>query len=63
MASRRDFLKHAGFLTGTAVAAATGVAEAASEHGPHVDPDRMGVLCDFTLCIGCRRCEMIFGSH
>jgi Fe-S-cluster-containing dehydrogenase component len=57
MASRRDFLKQAGFLTGTAVAAATGVEAATGEHGPHVDPDRMGVLCDFTLCIGCRSCE------
>ncbi|MBD3222499.1 4Fe-4S dicluster domain-containing protein [bacterium] len=57
MASRRDFLRHAGFLTGTAVAATTGVKKAAAAHGPHIDDDRMGVLCDFTLCIGCRSCE------
>jgi len=58
MASRRDFLKQVGFLSGTAVAAGAGLETArAQEHGPHIDDDRLGVLCDFTLCIGCRSCE------
>ncbi|MEZ4388113.1 MAG: 4Fe-4S dicluster domain-containing protein [Candidatus Krumholzibacteriia bacterium] len=62
MATRRDFLKQAGWLSGTAVAAAVGVETAAASTGPHLDPDRMGVLCDFTLCIGCRSCEWACAS-
>jgi len=57
MATRRDFLKQAGFISGTAVAATVGARSATAATGPHLDDDRMGVLCDFTLCIGCRSCE------
>ncbi|MCP4572848.1 MAG: 4Fe-4S dicluster domain-containing protein [bacterium] len=53
MVTRRDFIKCAG----GAVAALGGVETALASTGPHLDPDRVGVLCDFTLCIGCRRCE------
>ena len=51
--SRRGFVK----LTAAALAtlSATGVA-GASEHAS-LDPDRMGVLVDLTVCVGCRRCE------
>ncbi|HOX27011.1 MAG TPA: 4Fe-4S dicluster domain-containing protein [Candidatus Krumholzibacteria bacterium] len=57
MRSRRDFLKLTGAAAGGAVAALAGVESARAATGPHLDPDRVGVLCDFTLCIGCRRCE------
>jgi Fe-S-cluster-containing dehydrogenase component len=56
MVTRRNFLKSAGAAAGTAVAALTGI-EAAQASTSGLDPDRVGVLCDFTLCIGCRRCE------
>ena len=56
MVTRRNFLKSAGAVAGGAVTALTGV-EAALASGPALDPGRIGVLCDFTLCIGCRRCE------
>ncbi len=58
--SRRGFVK----LSCAALAAASvgRVAEAASggagsHSGPELDDDRMGVLVDLTLCVGCRRCE------
>jgi formate dehydrogenase iron-sulfur subunit len=57
MVTRRDFLKIAGTATGTAAAAALAGPALASEHGPHLSPDRQGVLVDATVCIGCRRCE------
>jgi len=57
MTSRRDFLKLSGAAAGGAVAALVGVETARAATGPHLDPERIGVLCDFTLCIGCRRCE------
>ncbi len=58
MVSRRDFLK----ITGTAATtAAAGLVCAdtaqGAGHGKHLDPDRVGVLTDLTICIGCRRCE------
>jgi Fe-S-cluster-containing dehydrogenase component len=53
MVTRRNFLKSAG----AAAAALGGVDAALAANGPHLDDDRVGVLCDFTLCIGCRRCE------
>jgi Fe-S-cluster-containing dehydrogenase component len=56
MVSRRDFLKITGTAAGTVAAAATGI-ESARASGHDLDPDRIGVLADFTLCIGCRRCE------
>ena len=55
MVTRRDFLKFTGTAAGTAAAALAGVESAQAR--PALDPDRVGVLCDFTLCIGCRRCE------
>ena len=57
MVSRREFLKITGTVAGTAAASLTGVDAAFGSGGPHLDPDRIGVLTDLTLCIGCRRCE------
>ncbi len=56
MVSRRDFLKITGTVAGTAAASLTGIS-VASESSSHLDPDRFGVLTDYTECIGCRRCE------
>jgi formate dehydrogenase iron-sulfur subunit len=56
MVNRRDFLKMTGTAVGTAAVACTG-ASTAEASGQHLDPDRFGVLTDFTECIGCRRCE------
>jgi formate dehydrogenase iron-sulfur subunit len=55
MVSRRDFFKITGTAAGTAALTAVG----AEASGPplDLDPDRLGVLTDTTLCIGCRRCE------
>jgi Fe-S-cluster-containing dehydrogenase component len=53
--SRRAFLK-----AGTAVGAAVvGLTPAVAQAGPKnvLSPDRMGVLVDTTVCIGCRNCE------
>ena len=53
--NRRSFLK-----TSTAIgAAATGLTPAVANAGPRniLSPDRMGVLVDTTVCIGCRNCE------
>ena len=52
---RRSFLK-----TGTAIcAAAVGLTPAVAKAAPRniLSPDRMGVLVDTTVCIGCRQCE------
>ncbi len=58
MVSRRDFLK----IGGTAAITLAGVEKVqASEN--HLDPDRFGVLADFTFCIGCRRCEWACSSE
>ena len=57
MSSRREFLKLGGAAAGGAVAALAGVESALAATGPHLDADRLGVLCDFTLCVGCRKCE------
>ncbi|MGV1098265.1 4Fe-4S dicluster domain-containing protein [Thiovibrio sp. JS02] len=53
--NRRSFLK--GGLAGGAALAATGAktASAAQDFGGY--PDSMGVLVDFTKCVGCRTCE------
>ncbi|MBK8164972.1 MAG: 4Fe-4S dicluster domain-containing protein [bacterium] len=56
MVTRRDFLKLSGAAAGTAALAATG-AVASSGSTSKLDPARVGVLTDLTLCIGCRRCE------
>jgi len=55
MVTRRDFLKLTGATAGAAALTATDAL--ASAGGTHLDPDRIGVLSDLTLCIGCRRCE------
>ncbi|MBU0676456.1 MAG: 4Fe-4S dicluster domain-containing protein [Proteobacteria bacterium] len=54
--NRRFFLK--GGMAGTALLADTGLAKkasAADTFGGY--PDSMGVLVDFTKCVGCRSCE------
>jgi formate dehydrogenase iron-sulfur subunit len=56
MVSRRDFMKITGTVAGTAAASLVGV-ESACASGHHLEPDRFGVLTDYTECIGCRRCE------
>lgn len=56
MVTRRDFLKLSGAAAGTAALAATGAAASPSATSK-LDPARVGVLTDLTLCIGCRRCE------
>jgi len=56
MGSRRDFLKLCGLTAGSALTTLTGV-ESAHASQEELDPDRIGVLADATLCIGCRRCE------
>lgn len=56
MVSRRDFLKIAGTAAGTTALSVMGV-ESAEASSDHLDSDRFGVLADFTLCVGCRRCE------
>lgn len=57
MVSRRDFLKIAGTAAGTAALSMVGADSALASSESHLDPDRFGVLADFTVCIGCRRCE------
>jgi Fe-S-cluster-containing dehydrogenase component len=52
--SRRSFLKSLGAL-GAGVAGLPAVAKAAPKNV--LSPDRMGVLVDTTVCIGCRTCE------
>jgi len=56
--SRRDFLKVAATVGGT-VAGLTGLSpkEAKASASKTLSEDRMGVLVDTTVCIGCRRCE------
>jgi formate dehydrogenase iron-sulfur subunit len=52
--SRRDFLKTSA-LIGTAAVGMSSSTKAASEN--ILSEDRMGVLVDTTVCIGCRKCE------
>jgi Fe-S-cluster-containing dehydrogenase component len=57
--SRRGFLKLAAGAGAAGAAATLGLpteAQAAHEFPGH--PDRRGVLCDTSLCIGCRSCEV-----
>ena len=53
--NRRNFLKTAGLLT-TAI---TGVSTKQTKAAPKniLSEDRMGVLVDTTVCVGCRNCE------
>jgi Fe-S-cluster-containing dehydrogenase component len=52
---RRNFLKTAGLLT----ASLTGISAKSAKAAPEniLSEDRMGVLVDTTVCIGCRNCE------
>ena len=50
---RREFLKRAAYISGTAL---TG-REEVSAADARPDAERYGVLVDTTFCIGCRRCE------
>src|SRR3970282_444815 len=53
--SRRDFLKKAAVIG----AGVTGLSTSSAKAGPKniLSEDRMGVLVDTTVCIGCRNCE------
>ncbi|MBI5475458.1 MAG: 4Fe-4S dicluster domain-containing protein [Ignavibacteriales bacterium] len=53
--SRRDFLKNS--IAGGI--AATGISASVANAGPKniLSADRMGVLVDTTVCVGCRNCE------
>jgi len=51
--NRRTFLKTAA-IAGTAAA---GISTASSAPKNILSPDRMGVLVDTTVCVGCRNCE------
>lgn len=53
--NRRSFLKASTLIT----AAAAGLTPATAEAGPEnlLSPNRLGVLVDTTVCIGCRNCE------
>lgn len=53
--SRRDFLKTAGLISAGAAGMQTKEVKAAPKN--ILSDDRMGVLIDTTVCIGCRRCE------
>jgi Fe-S-cluster-containing dehydrogenase component len=44
-------------LAGAALAAMSAPAVGESAEHAALDPDRMGVLVDLTVCVGCRRCE------
>jgi len=56
--SRRDFLKVAAAVGGTAAGlTALTPKEAKAAASKTLSEDRMGVLVDTTVCIGCRRCE------
>ncbi len=62
---RRQFMKSA-LALGAGVAGASTLAPAKAGAGPLnvLDPDRMGVIVDTTVCIGCRRCEWACkGAH
>ncbi len=51
--ARRDFLKLGGVAVGSVI---LGREADGAEHAK-LDDDRLGVLVDLTVCIGCRRCE------
>lgn len=53
--SRRDFFKTAGIIGAGAAGLSTKEAHAAPKNV--ITDDRMSVLIDTTVCIGCRRCE------
>jgi len=52
--NRKEFIKTAGVLAGALSSVSRGNAQDIHDN---LDPDRVGVLSDLTLCIGCRKCE------
>lgn len=55
--SRRDFLKLGAAIGGTAAGMTALTPKEAKAVTKELSEDRMGVLVDTTVCIGCRRCE------
>ncbi len=55
--SRRDFLKLSAAIGGTAAGITALTPKEAKAATMELSEDRMGVLVDTTVCIGCRRCE------
>jgi formate dehydrogenase iron-sulfur subunit len=53
--NRRNFFKTAGLLTASIAGVSTKLTKAAPDN--ILSEDRMGVLVDTTVCIGCRNCE------
>jgi len=53
--NRRSFFKTSTAITAVAAGLAPATANASAENV--LSPDRMGVLVDTTVCIGCRNCE------
>jgi Fe-S-cluster-containing dehydrogenase component len=53
--SRRSFLKTSAILGAASLSLPTKDSKAAVEN--ELSPDRMGVLVDTTVCVGCRNCE------
>lgn len=53
--SRRDFLKSSALIGAGAAGLSTPKTKAAPKN--ILSPDRMGVLVDTTVCVGCRNCE------
>lgn len=62
--SRRNFLKTTAAISTTAVAASLLPNKAHAASNEELSNDRMGVLVDSTVCIGCRKCEWACkGAH
>jgi formate dehydrogenase iron-sulfur subunit len=53
--TRREFLRHSAAAGGCLVAGSACTAQAGPKNS--LSPDRMGVLVDTTVCVGCRTCE------
>lgn len=55
--SRRDFLKLSAMVGATAVGVGATSSQKANASPALLNEDRMGVLVDTTVCVGCRNCE------
>ncbi|MDP2953204.1 MAG: 4Fe-4S dicluster domain-containing protein [Chloroflexota bacterium] len=55
--TRRTFLRTAGILAAAALVAPPLALPGRAEGSSEGSPERMGLLTDLTLCIGCRACE------
>ncbi|MDH3251516.1 MAG: 4Fe-4S dicluster domain-containing protein [Ignavibacteria bacterium] len=53
--TRREFLRHTAAAGGSLIAGSVYTAQAGPKNS--LSPDRMGVLVDTTVCVGCRTCE------